>query len=171
MFRGNSDAYVSAIIGRLFDKEQQCLRQPLVICSQGTALLTKSYFRHSLHSKSTTMASMFFVNSNSEPEIVGTGTITEAAGSNSTVVLKDINRDVSSMFSNEEHMSIDDLLLQISDDMLLPSITTTEITKIRLGEFISITEVRERDVYIASLPRISIHDKGKAILEDDEPIL
>ncbi|KZV40109.1 dystroglycan-like [Dorcoceras hygrometricum] len=63
MFRGNNDACVSAIVGRLFDKEQQCLRQPLVICSQGTALLTKSCFRHSLHSTSTSMASVFIVNS------------------------------------------------------------------------------------------------------------
>ncbi|KZV49270.1 delphilin-like [Dorcoceras hygrometricum] len=70
----------------------------------------------------------------------------------------------------EEDMSIDDLLLQISNDMLLPSITAIEITKIRLGESISINEVRKRDVYLASLPRISIHDKGKAILEEDEPV-
>ncbi|KZV33495.1 hypothetical protein F511_38154 [Dorcoceras hygrometricum] len=63
MFRGNSDACISAIVGRLFDKEQKCLRQPLVICSQGTALLTKSCFRHSLHSTSTTMASVFIINS------------------------------------------------------------------------------------------------------------
>ncbi|KZV33846.1 hypothetical protein F511_22996 [Dorcoceras hygrometricum] len=111
-----------------------------------------------------------FVARNSEPESVGTRTITEAAGSNSPVVVKDMNRTVSSIFTNEEHMSIDDLLLQISDDMLLPSITATEITKIRLGESISITEVRERNVYLASLPRISIHDKGKAILEEDETI-
>ncbi|KZV56795.1 hypothetical protein F511_37782 [Dorcoceras hygrometricum] len=395
MFRGNIDACISAIVGRLFDKEQQCLRQPLVICSPGTALLTKSYFSHSLHSKSTTMASILFVNSyqinfesilmipdhdgmlnmfkaleasglrwflgcesvlyekeleqffetalmmtaihfglkvnwskvllnvlkymvdksqrkakgfaaqigvllkgipaialgegvpfpfakilsmktvntyiatnttidareeqgmvseaivkrkskstkksssaddtpvkelakdtdvaafkptdevdiiieqvleetlklgvheeehggqgvdeemfaddfaqwlddfvsrNSEPEIVGTRTITEAAGSKSPVVVQDMNRAVSNMFTNEDHMSIDDLLLQISDDMLLPSITATEITKIRLGESISINDVRERDVYLASLPRISIHDKGKAILEEDEPV-
>ncbi|KZV33867.1 hypothetical protein F511_17791 [Dorcoceras hygrometricum] len=110
------------------------------------------------------------VSRNSEPEIVGTRTITEVAGSTIPVVVKDMNRAVSSILTNEEHMSIDDLLLQISDDMLLPSITATEITKIRLGESISITEVRERDVYLASLPHISIHDKGKAILEEDETI-
>ncbi|KZV16510.1 zinc finger CCCH domain-containing protein 19-like [Dorcoceras hygrometricum] len=104
-----------------------------------------------------------FVSRNSEPEIVGIRTITEAAGSNSPVVVKDMNRAVSSIFTNKEHMSIDDLLLQISDDMLLPSITATEITKIRLGESISITKVRQCDIYPASLPRISIHDKGKAI--------
>ncbi|KZV44875.1 myb-related protein Hv1-like [Dorcoceras hygrometricum] len=81
-----------------------------------------------------------------------------------------MNRAVSSMFTNEELMSIDDLLLQISDDMLPSSITAIEITKIRLGEFFSTNEVQERDVHLTSLPRISTHDKGKAILEEDEPI-
>ncbi|KZV44721.1 cell division control protein 2C [Dorcoceras hygrometricum] len=70
----------------------------------------------------------------------------------------------------EEHMSIDDLLLQIPDDMLPRSVTVVEITKIRLGESISINEVQERDLYYASLPRISVLDKGKEILEEDEPV-
>ncbi|KZV54971.1 hypothetical protein F511_03577 [Dorcoceras hygrometricum] len=52
----------------------------------------------------------------------------------------------------EELMTIDDLLLQISDDLMLPSITTTEVTMIRLGEF------------------SSIGDNGKAILVEDEQI-
>ncbi|KZV23985.1 hypothetical protein F511_17973 [Dorcoceras hygrometricum] len=60
-----------------------------------------------------------FVSRTSEPEIVGTRTITEIAGSTSPMVVKDMNRAISSMFTNEELMSIDDLLLQISDDMLL----------------------------------------------------
>ncbi|KZV31168.1 hypothetical protein F511_05641 [Dorcoceras hygrometricum] len=45
-----------------------------------------------------------------------------------------------------------------------------KIIKIQLGESVSITEVRELDVHLTSLPRISIHDKGKAILEEDESI-
>ncbi|KZV54007.1 hypothetical protein F511_40731 [Dorcoceras hygrometricum] len=90
-----------------------------------------------------------FVSRNSEPEIVGTRTITEAAGSKSPVVVKDMNRAVSSMFTNEEHMSIDDLLLQISDDMLLPSITATDITKIRLADFLkSFTEGLLTDSFV-----------------------
>ncbi|KZV58497.1 hypothetical protein F511_11957 [Dorcoceras hygrometricum] len=52
----------------------------------------------------------------------------------------------------EELMTIDDLLLQISDDLQLPSITAAEVTMIRLGEF------------------SSIGDKGKAILVEDEQI-
>ncbi|KZV33481.1 hypothetical protein F511_34576 [Dorcoceras hygrometricum] len=54
--------------------------------------------------------------------------------------------------------------------MMLPSITAAEITKIRCGESININEVQERDLYFASLPRISMHDKGKEILEEDEPV-
>ncbi|KZV49711.1 hypothetical protein F511_30043 [Dorcoceras hygrometricum] len=45
--------------------------------------------------------------------------------------------------SAEELMSTDDLLLQISDDMMLPSITAAELTKIRRGESITINEVQE----------------------------
>ncbi|KZV50593.1 hypothetical protein F511_17180 [Dorcoceras hygrometricum] len=52
----------------------------------------------------------------------------------------------------EELMTIDDLLLQISDDLMLPSITAAEATMIRLGEF------------------SSIGDKGKDILVEDEQI-
>ncbi|KZV48340.1 hypothetical protein F511_24446 [Dorcoceras hygrometricum] len=84
-----------------------------------------------------------------------TGTVTEAVGSKQ---------------SFEEHMSIDDLLMQISNDMLLPSVAAAEITKIRLGASISINEVQECDWYYASLPRISTHDKGKEPLEEDEPV-
>ncbi|KZV30629.1 dystroglycan-like [Dorcoceras hygrometricum] len=111
-----------------------------------------------------------FVSGNNVPEIVGPRTLTKAEGSTSPVVEKNLVQAVGSKPVTEEDMSIDDLLLQICNDMLLPSITATEITKIRLGEPISINEVRERDVYLASLPRISIHDKGKAILEYDEPV-
>ncbi|KZV35940.1 nuclear matrix constituent protein 1-like protein-like [Dorcoceras hygrometricum] len=77
---------------------------------------------------------------------------------------------VGSKQSAEEHMSIDDLLLQISNDMMLPSVTAVKITKIRLGESININEVQERDWYYASLPRISTHDKGKEPLEENEPV-
>ncbi|KZV25656.1 TMV resistance protein N [Dorcoceras hygrometricum] len=71
---------------------------------------------------------------------------------------------------SEELMSLDDLLIQISEDTMLPSVTAAEITKIRLGESINIQEVQEQDVYYASLPRISIHDKGKEPLVEDDPV-
>ncbi|KZV29288.1 hypothetical protein F511_29577 [Dorcoceras hygrometricum] len=76
----------------------------------------------------------------------------------------------SSKHHPEELMSLDDLLIQISEDTMLPSVTAAEITKIRLGKSINIQEVQERDVYYASLPRISIHDKGKEPLVEDEPV-
>ncbi|KZV19657.1 hypothetical protein F511_33020 [Dorcoceras hygrometricum] len=102
-----------------------------------------------------------------------TGTIVEAESSKAPVVEKDMEKAVGSKHTEEEHMSIDDLLLQISDDMMLPSVTAAEITKIRLGESININEVHERDWYYASLPRlprISTHDKGKEPLEENEPV-
>ncbi|KZV29075.1 hypothetical protein F511_42777 [Dorcoceras hygrometricum] len=103
-------------------------------------------------------------------QLFETANVEEAEGSISPVVEKDIAKVVGNKHSAEEIMSIDDLLLQIPDDMLLPSVTAAEITKIRLGESISINEVQERDLYYASLPRISTLDKGKEILEEDEPV-
>ncbi|KZV48628.1 hypothetical protein F511_26626 [Dorcoceras hygrometricum] len=97
-------------------------------------------------------------------------TVPEAGGSKSFGVDKAGEKAIGSTHSTEEHMSIDDLLMQISEDMLLPSITAAEITKIRLGESLNIHEVQEHDLYYASLPRISIHDKGKEKLEEDEPV-
>ncbi|KZV19920.1 hypothetical protein F511_30915 [Dorcoceras hygrometricum] len=85
-------------------------------------------------------------------------------------VLEGGEKAISSKQSAEEHMSIDDLLMQISEDMMLPSVTTAEITKISLGESISIPGVQERVLFYASLPRISIHDKGKEPLVEDEPV-
>ncbi|KZV20697.1 hypothetical protein F511_09674 [Dorcoceras hygrometricum] len=76
----------------------------------------------------------------------------------------------SSKHHPEELMSLNDLLIQISEDTMLPSVTAAEITKIRLGESINIQEVQDRYVYYASLPRISIHDKGKEPLVKDEPV-
>ncbi|KZV27622.1 hypothetical protein F511_24681 [Dorcoceras hygrometricum] len=57
-----------------------------------------------------------------------------------------LEKATSSRQSAEVHMSFDDLLLQIPNDMLLPSITTVEVSMLRLGE------------------SSSFRDKGKAIL-------
>ncbi|KZV47035.1 splicing factor 3B subunit 1-like [Dorcoceras hygrometricum] len=66
--------------------------------------------------------------------------------------------------SDEESMSIDDILKQIPADMMLPSMTVAEITKIKFGLGIEILEVNEGAWYKASLPRIATLDKGKAPL-------
>ncbi|KZV26870.1 hypothetical protein F511_40914 [Dorcoceras hygrometricum] len=99
-----------------------------------------------------------------------TRTVPEAGGSKNFGVDKAGEKTIGSKHNTEEHMSIDDLLMQISEDMMLPSVTAAEITKVRLGESINIHEVQERDLYYASLPRISIHDKGKEKLEEDESV-
>ncbi|KZV46724.1 hypothetical protein F511_13749 [Dorcoceras hygrometricum] len=59
---------------------------------------------------------------------------------------------VGSKRSFEELMSVDDLLVQICDDMMLPSITDAEISKIRIGE------------------SIFMHDKAKGLLVEDDPV-
>ncbi|KZV32508.1 hypothetical protein F511_03716 [Dorcoceras hygrometricum] len=68
------------------------------------------------------------------------------------VASTNLEKAASSKKSAEEHMSFDDILLQIPNDMLLPSITTAEVTMIKLGKF------------------SSIGDKGKALLVEDEQI-
>ncbi|KZV55481.1 hypothetical protein F511_29587, partial [Dorcoceras hygrometricum] len=87
---------------------------------------------------------MDFVTRNSEQVIDETRTVTEAEGSKNLVFEKDITKDVGSKQSAEELMSIDDLLLQISDDMMLPSITVAKITKIRRGDVRPRAQIRDK---------------------------
>ncbi|KZV53439.1 hypothetical protein F511_06986 [Dorcoceras hygrometricum] len=93
-----------------------------------------------------------FVARHSEPEIVGTRFDTQAEGSIRSVAGKEVNISAVRKQVTEESMPIDDLLIQISDDLLLP-ITTAEVTMIRLGAF------------------SSSGDKGKAKLVEDEQLL
>ncbi|KZV41814.1 hypothetical protein F511_31677 [Dorcoceras hygrometricum] len=60
--------------------------------------------------------------------------------------------------------------VEADGNMMLPSVTAAEVTKIRLAESIAINEVQERDWYYSNLPRISTHDKGKEPLEEDETV-
>ncbi|KZV36737.1 hypothetical protein F511_39090 [Dorcoceras hygrometricum] len=68
------------------------------------------------------------------------------------VASTNLEKATSSKQSDEVHMSFDDFLLQIPNDMLLPSITTAEISMLRLGE------------------SSSFRDKGKAILVEDDQL-
>ncbi|KZV32609.1 hypothetical protein F511_36602 [Dorcoceras hygrometricum] len=111
-----------------------------------------------------------FVARHNEPEFVDTKIDTQAEGSINSVVDKEMNISVDRKQVTEETMPIDDLLLQISDDLLLPSITAVELTKIWLGEFLNFGDVQRGDLYSSSLPRISSLDKGKGILVEDEPV-
>ncbi|KZV47847.1 hypothetical protein F511_39827 [Dorcoceras hygrometricum] len=61
-----------------------------------------------------------------------------------------------------------DPLSKIPDDMMMPSVTAAEPTKITFGLGIQIKGVKEYDWYKASLPQINIADKGKASLGEME---
>ncbi|KZV49970.1 splicing factor 3B subunit 1-like [Dorcoceras hygrometricum] len=69
--------------------------------------------------------------------------------------------------SDEESMSLEYILKQILADVMLPSVTAAEITRIKFARSIEIREVHEGDWYKASLPQISTADKGKAPLVED----
>ncbi|KZV13522.1 splicing factor 3B subunit 1-like [Dorcoceras hygrometricum] len=66
--------------------------------------------------------------------------------------------------SDEESMSIEDILKQIPKEMMLPSVTAADITRIKFELVIEIPGVNKGDCYKASLPRIATSDKGKAPL-------
>ncbi|KZV42352.1 dnaJsubfamily B member 11-like [Dorcoceras hygrometricum] len=68
--------------------------------------------------------------------------------------------DVVQSSSDEELLSIDDLLKRIPGDMMLPSVLAGEL----IGHGISIPGVADGDLYKASLPKIALTDKGKAPL-------
>ncbi|KZV35247.1 hypothetical protein F511_43157 [Dorcoceras hygrometricum] len=72
--------------------------------------------------------------------------------------------------SDEESISIEDILKKIPMDMMLPSATATEITRIKVGLGIEISGVNEGDWYKASLTRIATSEKGKASLVSEDEI-
>ncbi|KZV56166.1 crooked neck-like protein 1 [Dorcoceras hygrometricum] len=53
---------------------------------------------------------------------------------------------------DEDSMAIDDILKQIPEDMMLPSILAEEPTQIKFGRGI---EIKEVDWYKATIPRIN----------------
>ncbi|KZV44487.1 hypothetical protein F511_37576 [Dorcoceras hygrometricum] len=80
-----------------------------------------------------------FIARHTEPEVISTNIGAQATGSTTLVIDKEVP------------MSIDDLLIQISNDLLLPT-TAAEVTMLRLGTF------------------SSSGDKGKAKLGEDEQV-
>ncbi|KZV18349.1 hypothetical protein F511_10718 [Dorcoceras hygrometricum] len=72
--------------------------------------------------------------------------------------------------SDEEFMSIEDILKQIPEEMMLPSVTAAEITRIKFGRGIEIPGVRNGDCYKANLPQIPTSYKGKAPLAEKDEI-
>ncbi|KZV17591.1 UDP-glucuronate:xylan alpha-glucuronosyltransferase 2 [Dorcoceras hygrometricum] len=71
--------------------------------------------------------------------------------------------------TDEESMSLDELLATIPHGSVLPS-TVGEITKIQFGRNITIRGFNEGDWYKACLPKIPVADKGKAPLHERDPI-
>ncbi|KZV33471.1 nuclear poly(A) polymerase 1-like [Dorcoceras hygrometricum] len=71
--------------------------------------------------------------------------------------------------SADEAMSLEEILMTIPVDCPLPS-AEGEVTKIQLVKSISIPGVHEGDWYKASLPKIPATDKGKALLQERDPV-
>ncbi|KZV54684.1 hypothetical protein F511_43627 [Dorcoceras hygrometricum] len=73
------------------------------------------------------------------------------------------------MFSADERMSLDDILLTIPVDIPLPS-SSMEITKFTMGKSIKIPGVNKWTWFLKSLPRIPTADKGKEVLVEKDPV-
>ncbi|KZV36877.1 hypothetical protein F511_18050 [Dorcoceras hygrometricum] len=104
------------------------------------------------------------------PMFVEKETVAESEGSKDVVIAKAFEKSVSSNQTDDEQMSLDDLLMQITDNMMLPSVTAAEITKIKSDLPVEIKEVHDQDWYYASLPKISATEKGKVPLEEADTV-
>ncbi|KZV14651.1 hypothetical protein F511_41908 [Dorcoceras hygrometricum] len=71
--------------------------------------------------------------------------------------------------SADEAMSLEDILMTIPVEVLLPS-AGMEITRITLSKDIHIPGVTERTWYLAGLPHIPVDDKGKEPLLQKDPV-
>ncbi|KZV34500.1 hypothetical protein F511_25325 [Dorcoceras hygrometricum] len=71
--------------------------------------------------------------------------------------------------SADESISLEDIFMTIPVESPLPS-AGMEITRITLGKSISIPGVNEGDWYKAGLPKIPETDKGKAPLQERDPV-
>ncbi|KZV50387.1 hypothetical protein F511_33778 [Dorcoceras hygrometricum] len=104
------------------------------------------------------------------PMFVEKGTVAESEGSKDVVVAKVFEKSIGSNQIDEDLMTLDDLLMQISDDMMLPSVTAGEITKIKSDLPLKFKEVHDQDWYYASLTKISATEKGKAPLREADTV-
>ncbi|KZV31424.1 hypothetical protein F511_07989 [Dorcoceras hygrometricum] len=71
--------------------------------------------------------------------------------------------------SDDESMTLEEILSTIPGNLSLPS-STWEVTKIQFGKSITIRGVNEGDWYKTSLPKIPAAAKGKAPLQERDPI-
>ncbi|KZV28024.1 splicing factor 3B subunit 1-like [Dorcoceras hygrometricum] len=87
---------------------------------------------------------------------------------NSSQVIATEGKQIEEVATTDEgSISIEDLLQQIPDDAMLPSVIAAEPTRIKFGLGIQIPGVNEVDQYKASLPQIAATDKGKEPLVVD----
>ncbi|KZV30496.1 hypothetical protein F511_23312 [Dorcoceras hygrometricum] len=80
-----------------------------------------------------------------------------------------VKQTANEKISADEAMTLEEILLTIPCGCSLPS-TTGEVTKIQFGKSITIRGVDEGNWYKASLPKIPAADKGKAPLQEKDPI-
>ncbi|KZV52760.1 putative anion transporter 2, chloroplastic [Dorcoceras hygrometricum] len=83
-------------------------------------------------------------------------------------LFEDIETEPVALSANEE-MSLEDIFMSIPADVQLPSVGV-EITRILFGATIHIPGVTERTLYLASLPKIPVEDKGKELLLEKDPV-
>ncbi|KZV33394.1 hypothetical protein F511_38513 [Dorcoceras hygrometricum] len=79
------------------------------------------------------------------PMFVEKGTVAESEGSKDVVVAKVIEKSIGRNQIDEELMTLDHILMQISDEMMLPSVTAAEITKIKSDLPVKFKEVHDQD--------------------------
>ncbi|KZV52432.1 hypothetical protein F511_12938 [Dorcoceras hygrometricum] len=80
-----------------------------------------------------------------------------------------VDKQVDELIDADEKMSLEDILMTIPVDVPLPSVGI-EFTKITMGKEIKIPGVDEKTQYLASLPKISVDNKGKTILVEKGPM-
>ncbi|KZV37879.1 pentatricopeptide repeat-containing protein [Dorcoceras hygrometricum] len=93
----------------------------------------------------------------------------EETKQNQGTEIADMVQTADRKISDDESMTLEEHLSTIPDGSSLPS-TTGEVTKILFGKSITIRGVDEGDWYKASLPKIPAADKGKAPLQERDPI-
>ncbi|KZV21127.1 trafficking protein particle complex subunit 11-like [Dorcoceras hygrometricum] len=106
--------------------------------------------------------------SDTEDEDVATAVVAPA---DQVQQVEDIEVPVSAEveLSEDEKISLDDILLSIPVDIPLPS-TCMEVTPIKMGQMIKIPGVTKWTWFLKHLPRIPADDKGKELLVEKDPV-
>ncbi|KZV46538.1 dystroglycan-like [Dorcoceras hygrometricum] len=79
------------------------------------------------------------------------------------------DQSVDEFIDADEARSLEDIIMSIPADVLLPSVGV-EITEIIFGKEIKIPGVDEKACYLATLPQIPVDEKGKEILVEKDHV-